>query len=305
MAKNGSSEQSCAQRAASAVAAVFQVMLLAGIIGMIASLKRKNHALGDAHRQVEELQAQLASRSAKLDMPDPQSVAQMPAQPGQMDELRAQLETLKLQLENALADRDSIQALLDERNGELTAASARLTALEAPPAKRMSDFKAAATAAATELGVTVSTTASLQDMAEVKHIGATFEQRLYRAGVGTYWELANLTDDDLDLTLRLSDMQKLAISFDEVRTDAQRLAEETNSVGALWEGEAPDDFEPIPGIGKVFEQRLYNAGIRTYKDLANASAEQLASICKARKPLEPDYAGWIRQARKFLETRNG
>ena len=70
----------------------------------------------------------------------------------------------------------------------------------------------------------------------------------------------------------------------------------------LWNGEVPDDFEPIDGIGKTFEQRLYDAGIRTYKALAATTPEQLADIVKAKKPLLPDYQGWIDQARALMQS---
>ena len=79
-----------------------------------------------------------------------------------------------------------------------------------------------------------------------------------------------------------------------------RLAVETGTIGLLWEGEAPDDFERIKGIGKVFEQRLYDAGIRTYRALASATVDELAAVSQGNSPVRPDYAGWIAQAQKLL-----
>ena len=93
--------------------------------------------------------------------------------------------------------------------------------------------------------------------------------------------LACLTDDDLRMTLEITELQATQVELSEVRADARRLAEESGSVGQIWDGQTPDDFEPIDGIGKVFEQRLYTAGIRTYRALADASPEQLAAIAKA------------------------
>lgn len=61
-----------------------------------------------------------------------------------------------------------------------------------------------------------------------------------------------------------------------------------------------DDFEPLKGIGPVFEQRLHDAGICTYQALADATVEQLAAICKAPAWRTPDYANWITQAKEFL-----
>ena len=63
----------------------------------------------------------------------------------------------------------------------------------------------------------------------------------------------------------------LSIDPDAIRADARRLAEETGTVGMLWDGRRRTTLEPINGIGKTFEQRLYDGGIRTYKALAAAT----------------------------------
>ncbi len=131
-------------------------------------------------------------------------------------------------------------------------------------------------------------------------MGSAFEQRLYEAGIGTYWEVGNLPDEELQRFLAADQEHRPNLDFAAIRKDALRLAEATNTVGLLWDGETPDDFEPIHGIGKVFEQRLYDAGIRTYRALANTTPEQLAEFCKARPPQRPDYASWIRQAQALL-----
>ena len=169
----------------------------------------------------------------------------------------------------------------------------RLSAL--PPAKQ------AAANAAVAAGVLPRFVDAPQDLADIKGIGTIYEQRLYRAGIGAFWEVACLTDDDLRTTLEVTELQATQVELPEIRADARRLAEESASVGQIWDGQPPDDFEPIEGIGKVFEQRLYTAGIRTYKALAEASPEQLAAIVKAQKPLQPDYQSWRAQARALVD----
>jgi len=146
--------------------------------------------------------------------------------------------------------------------------------------------------------------AAPQDLAEIKGIGRVFEQRLYKAGIGAYWELAALSDDDLKKMLQLNELQLMQVDLEAMRADARRLAEETGTVGQLWEGTAPDDFEPLEGIGKVFEQRLYDAGIFTYAALAAATPEQLTEIIQARPPAQPDYASWIAQAQRLVDEAN-
>ncbi len=169
----------------------------------------------------------------------------------------------------------------------------RLSAL--PPAKL------AAANAAVAAGVLPRFVDTPQDLADVKGIGTIYEQRLYRAGIGAFWEVACLTDDELRVTLEITELQATQVELPEIRADARRLAEESATVGQIWDGQTPDDFEPIDGIGKVFEQRLYAAGIRTYRALAEASPEQLAAIVKAQKPLQPDYQSWRAQARALVD----
>ena len=164
----------------------------------------------------------------------------------------------------------------------------------------LAEFKAGVVNAAIKQGGVPKITETPQDLADVHGIGSVFEQRLYDVGVGTYWELAQLSDQQLVSFLQIGELQLLHMNLDAIRADALRLARTTDTVSLIWEGEQPDDFEPIKGIGKVFEQRLYAAGIRTYKTLANTTVEQLAAVCQARKPLEPNYAGWIQQARAWL-----
>ena len=268
-----------------------------------AQYQSQTAALEEAKAQLEALQQQIdaanVAHSEELQVID-QKTAELQAQYNEAEATRLQLQA---QVDELTADQEAAKALLAERDSAVQEAETKLEAVTLPAEKTISDFKASARAAAEARGVEVHATADVQDLSLLKHIGATFEQRLYRAGAGTFWEVAHMTDDDFELVLRLTEMQQLAMDMNEVRSDAVRLAEETETVGMLSEGETPDDFEPIQGIGKIFEQRLYSAGIRTYRELANTSEERLAEICQARKPLVPDYASWIRQARTFMEVR--
>ncbi|MEJ5200504.1 MAG: helix-hairpin-helix domain-containing protein, partial [Anaerolineae bacterium] len=140
-----------------------------------------------------------------------------------------------------------------------------------------------------------------QDLGKVKGIGSVFETRLYEAGIGTFWELANAEEDELRRILGVKEFQKIDLAA--IKETARRLAEETHTEGLGWSGTPPDDFEPLEGIGPVFESRLYEAGICTYEALANATVEQLAEICKAPAWRMPDYASWIAQAKALLEQK--
>lgn len=134
--------------------------------------------------------------------------------------------------------------------------------------------------------------ADCQKLAVINGIGEIFEQRLYNAGIGSYWEVANMTNSQFQQMLRLSDWQMTAVDLDGIRAQAMQLAQGTDTIGMLWEGETPDDFERIDGIGKMFELRLYTAGIRTYAALAASSVDELKRIL-GPMVLQPDVQQWI------------
>ena len=136
-----------------------------------------------------------------------------------------------------------------------------------------------------------------QDLSRIKGIGSVYEQKLYAAGIGTFWDLAQADATDLARILDVKDFQHVDLAA--LKADALRLAEETGSLDRSWDGTAPDDFEPLEGIGEVYEGRLYDAGICTFRALANTTVEQLAAICKAPDWRRPDYALWIAQAKRL------
>ena len=147
------------------------------------------------------------------------------------------------------------------------------------------------------------TAACPQHLSDVKGIGAVYETRLYEAGIGSYWELARLSNTDLQRVLQVTELQSAQIDFNAIRADARRLARETKSLGRQWSRGKPDDFEPLEGIGPTYEKRLYDAGICTYEALANATVELLEEICHAPAQFKPDYAVWISQAKELAAKK--
>jgi len=161
-------------------------------------------------------------------------------------------------------------------------------------------------AGAQEAGIAAISSECPQDLSEIDGIGSVFEQRLYDSGIGTYWEVAHLSDAELRTALKLDDVpakgragnRVLQVNGEAIRADALRLAESTQTQGRTWTGGQADDFEPIEGIGRVFELRLFNAGICTYEALMNTDADRLAEICNSPKRFKtPNYAGWIAEAK--------
>ncbi len=142
-----------------------------------------------------------------------------------------------------------------------------------------------------------------QDLSAVPGIGTVYEQKLYARGVGSFWALSELSDETLADILSVKSFQD--VNFEAIRAGAREWAEKTNSVGRVWDGTEPDDFEIFEGIGNVYEGRLYEAGICTYEALADMTEEQLAEICGASAVRRPNFAGWIETARRMVAQRGG
>jgi len=235
-----------------------------------------------------------------------------------LDELRTEQTALRIELatkNDALLRLETLAQATDVRLTEVLAerdASAVAPAVATSSAPRypaldqletqlatLPAFKAGVIDAAFAAHVIPQVVATPEDLTAIRGIGPVFEQRLYRAGIGAFWEVATLDEAALRAILALTELQQLQVDLAAIRADARRLATERGSVGWLWQGQPPDDFEPIVGIGPVFEQRLYAAGIRTYAALAATTPDQLAQIIDAPKPAQPDYTGWIAQARQL------
>ncbi len=63
-----------------------------------------------------------------------------------------------------------------------------------------------------------------------------------------------------------------------------------------------DALEKIWGIGPIYVERLNGAGIYTYSDLANASAENLLNlVAPSDNSPKPDVEAWIKQASELAK----
>jgi predicted flap endonuclease-1-like 5' DNA nuclease len=140
-----------------------------------------------------------------------------------------------------------------------------------------------------------------QDLSAVNGLGTVYEDRLYSAGIGSYWELAETPTADLATILAIQSYQD--VDLPAIKASAMQLAVETNSLGRAWDGTPPDNFEALEGLGEIYERRLYEAGICTYDALMATSAEQLAKICNAPPMHTPDYNAWIATAVEMVTAR--
>ena len=261
--------------------------------------------LQDKQAEFAELSDQLATVQGELDAAKQAKdllEAQLAVTKDALQARQVEFDKLQEQLTAVTAERDALKSAVEAKS---TASAAEISADERLQLvrERVKRGKELAMSAAIEAGSAVQSSECPQDLAMTKGIGAVFEQRLYAAGIGTFWELANLTGDDLKHILELDDLQLLRIDLDKIRADARRLAAETNSVGRVWQGAEADDLEALEGIGSVYERKLYEAGICTYEALANTPIERLMEICPPTKLRKPDYAGWIAQARSLAAQK--
>lgn len=279
-------------------------------------------AIQQKDEQLDAAGAQLASLTRQLETLS-QSQAELEGtlrqRTSDWETLSAEAETLQAGLHALTAEKselaETLTAQLQMREAELTATRGALIAETAwtqrvpafaELANAFAELSAAKNHAANEAvraGILPALSSRPQDFSKVEGIGSVFEQRLYKAGIGTYWELAHLTDDEARQIFAVTDWQLLNVDFAGIRADALRLAQESGSVGQVWEVNELDDFEPLVGIGATFEQRLYEAGIYTYEALASQTVERLAEVCRAPKGNRPQYAHWIEQAKELAEKR--
>ncbi len=112
-------------------------------------------------------------------------------------------------------------------------------------------------------------------------------------------EPAASTAPPVDVAILMAEVEQLRVAQLGLEEKLQARNDELLAIEARIQvaDELPDDFSRISGIGKVFAQRLYAADLRTFRSLAEATPEELATVIKAQKPLQPDFAGWIAQAR--------
>jgi chromosome segregation ATPase len=292
---------------------------------MEVALEQRTAELGELNLQLEGIQAELAPLMAPVEEEGggegavageetrgPQLVRMGAITAGVAAAASAVRDKERL-LEEADVRAAALEAELQSRDVELAETKTRLAEtnalFDAAPAvaettkwfTRLSGPKRAAANAAIREGVLPYKTPRPQKLAEIMGIGKVFEQRLYDTGIGTFWEVSQIEDDQVQSVLDITDWQMMRLDLNEVRSDALRLAHETTTVGAIWEKLDVDDFEVLEGVGKTYERRLYEAGLATYADIANATVEQLAEICHAPKMRTPDYASWIAQAQRLVE----
>jgi predicted flap endonuclease-1-like 5' DNA nuclease len=128
------------------------------------------------------------------------------------------------------------------------------------------------------------------DLCKIKGIGDVYKQRLYRAGIYTWKQIA---ENDVE-TLRRATSAYPSSNVEEWQTQAQTLMEKFGRTDAVYTGPPPDDMTKILGIGPVGAAVLYRAGICTYEQLASTSIADLEALFPvAVAGDQPDFKQWL------------
>ena len=257
-------------------------------------IEESEEGIAETSSEVGKLEQQLEETEEKI------SEAEEKQEAGEEEVARA--ETIATEAPAAEVAPEAVEAAGAATTAEAAAASAAAAvAAEQAQSDETAEEMATRSAGGIDVGdVEVHVTECPQKLARIHGIGRVYETKLYQAGIGSYWQVATTPAEKLAEIFGLKDFQ--AVDLSGIQESARKLAEETNTVGLTWNGHEPDDIEDLPGIGKTYEGRLYDAGVCTWEKLAQLTPEELAAIVKAPKWNQPDYAAWIAFAKERLNA---
>ncbi len=91
------------------------------------------------------------------------------------------------------------------------------------------------------------------------------------------------------------ELAEYRVRFEKVFAELQQLRELKEEAGELI-----DDLTEIKGIGKVYQQKLYNIGIKTYRKLSQADPEDLRRKLEVGPWQSANVASWVTQALEWV-----
>jgi predicted flap endonuclease-1-like 5' DNA nuclease len=126
-------------------------------------------------------------------------------------------------------------------------------------------------------------------LVDIDGVGPVYAERLKRAGIVSFWQLANMTPEQVREVIGPEEWQKV---------DAASWIAQAKAMAS------PDRLEDITGIGVVFARRLNEAGIYTFAQLAGQTPERLWKIIKPEswQKIEPEK--WIAEAGEFAAKKS-
>jgi predicted flap endonuclease-1-like 5' DNA nuclease len=97
---------------------------------------------------------------------------------------------------------------------------------------------------------------------------------------------------------REKEVNDLRTELEEQQATVEHLKDEFEAYAATH----PDDLTAIKGIGRIYQWKLRDAGINTYKTLAASKPDRLREILQFKAWQKVDPASWIDQARALVGT---
>ena len=90
----------------------------------------------------------------------------------------------------------------------------------------------------------------------------------------------------------------------ELRDEVTAMDAQVGQLRAEFDGYRrthPDDLTVVKGIGPVYQWKLRDAGVHTYKDLAESDAAQLRRMLDIKEWQRVNIESWIAQARDWAK----
>lgn len=135
---------------------------------------------------------------------------------------------------------------------------------------------------------------------DIDGIGPAYEQRLFAANIMTFDQLAGLSPDQVRRIVEPDRWQEVELSACEAWiADARQRA----TTQPLYIASTRDPLIDIDGIGPVYEQKLFSAGVTTFEQLAQMTPAQVRAIIKPEGWQNVDFAAWIAAAAEFAGRR--
>lgn len=141
------------------------------------------------------------------------------------------------------------------------------------------------------------------DLKIIEGIGPKTEQALFAENITKFAQVAAMTPQELEDIVKNKHGVRIVGNTSTWPRQARIAA--AGDRAALDElkkrvrkGYLYDDFTDIEGIGPVIQEALYEAGIRSYEDLASAPVEQVKAVVNDPK-INP--ASWAKQAKLLAD----
>jgi len=287
---------------------------------------RLHARIGEGAGPLDQLKADLATATTGLAAANADNArlhVDLAAANGSLDQYKSELGALNTSLSAIQAERDHMRAELDLLRAERAPADlgAAQDSEDQYKTQLMSiDPTLAAGAASVHLGDSADRSSNAEfERLRAELAGANGEVERLRAelaaeradsgaaqAAGSQYRTQLLSIDpalfDAGAGVHGGDSAELTGANDDIEPLRAEIAAPplANAVGE----QRRDPLIDINGIGPVYEQRLFNAGVYTFDDLAAQSPARLRELVGAKAWQEADTEAWIAAARLFAQGRS-